>query len=158
MSTRGQIPNSQKYKVIFNINYPIPKFQLSADFPVHSTLHSSSLSPWPQLKFPRLSPFRSEVPSLSLSLSLSVSVSMSFTFINLVLCFFTIIMKMMTMLQMYMLLAHPKPLLQLLAFHFPSFHYVGPFSPLVLRSVSILIIFSMLLVCFLQKLLHKYAT
>ena len=154
MSTRGQIPNSQKYKVIFNINCPIPKFQLSTDFPVHSTLHSSSLSPWPQLKFPRLSPFRSEVASLSLSLS----VSMSFTFINLVLCFFIIIMKMMTMLQMYMLLAHPKPLLQLLAFHFPSFHYVGPFLPLVLRSVSILIIFSVLLVCFLQKLLHKYAT
>ena len=156
MSTRGQIPNSQKYKVIFNINYPIPKFQLSADFPVHSTLHSSSLSPWPQLKFPRLSPFRSEVPSLSLCLSLSVS--MSFTFIKLELCFFIITMKMMTVLQMYMLLAHPKPLLQLLAFHFPSFHYVGPFLPLVLRSVSILIIFSMLLVCFLLKLLHKYAT
>ena len=88
-------------------------------------------------------------PRYPLSLSLCVSVSMSFTFINLVLCFFIIIMKMMTMLQMYMLLAHPKPLLQLLAFHFPSFHYVGPFLPLVLRSVSILIIFSMLLVCFL---------
>ena len=88
-------------------------------------------------------------PRYPLSLSLCVSVSMSFTFIKLVLCFFIIIMKMMTMLQMYMLLAHPKPLLQLLAFHFPSFHYVGPFLPLVLRSVSILIIFSMLLVCFL---------
>ena len=93
-------------------------------------------------------PFGPRYP-LSLSLSLSLSVSMSFTFINLVLCIFIIIMKMMTMLQMYMLLAHPKPLLQLLAFHFPSFHYVGPFLPLVLRSVSILIIFSMLLVCFL---------